>query len=86
MLTRTQMQELKRTPLRHAPNKIAVAMKLTGCTQTDIADATGFAQTYISRIKNGRYSKLPGETMRELADFFGCSIEDLFPSREAVSA
>lgn len=55
-------------------------MTLAGVTQVQIAEGTGFTQSYISRIRNGNYDGLPGETMRALAVFFGCSIEDLFPA------
>lgn len=86
MLTRAQAKQLRDAPILDTPNKIALAMKLTGVTQVQIAEGTGFPQSYISRLRNGRYSRLPGETMRRLAQYFGVHIEDLFPSREAVAS
>lgn len=63
-------------------------MNLSGVTQEQIAAAFGIRQGYISRVVNGFYSKLPLETARQYADFFGCSIEELFPAtdQERVSA
>ena len=58
-------------------------MDMANVTQVQLANKTGFTQSYISRILNGRYSDLPGETMRTLADSFGCAMEDLFPSPDA---
>lgn len=76
---------MRRTPPT-GRNRIPEAMDLSGVTQMQIAAGTGFTQSYISRIRNGRYDAMPGETMRALATFFGCSIEDLFPAREAVAS
>lgn len=87
-LTPAQVARLRRAPVSDTPNKVALAMKLAAVTQDEIAAATDFDQTYISRIKNGRYSSrgLPGETMRTMAEYFGCQIEDLFPAREAIAS
>jgi hypothetical protein len=43
-------------------------------------------QSYISKLQNGYYSALPGETMRVFARLYGCAIEDLFPLRESPAA
>lgn len=67
-------------------NRLQKAMDLAGLTQVQVADRTGYTQPYISRVKNGHYSDLPGETMRTFAELFGCAIEDLFPAREAVAS
>lgn len=85
MLTKDQVEALRRSRTR-TRNKVAKAKDLAGATQVQIADGTGLTQSYVSRIENGRYSDLPGETMRVLADYFGCQIEDLFPAREAVAS
>lgn len=88
MLSRAQLLKLRRTPLDGAPNRIAIAMDLADVTQLDIQAGTGIPQSYVSRIKRGAYSQrgLPGGTMSTLAGYFGCQIEDLFPSREAVAS
>jgi len=85
VLTRDQVETLKRSRIR-GRNRIAKAMELAHVTQVQIAERTDFTQSYISRVKNGQYADLPGETMRAFAEFFGCAIEDLFPSREAVAS
>lgn len=84
MLNTEQLDELRRTPPGGA-NRIAVAMRLATLTQVELAERTGFTQSYVSRVKDGRYSDLPTETTRAFAAAFGCSIEDLFPAREAVA-
>lgn len=84
MLTPEQLTELRHA-VPSGPNKIPQAMTLAGVTQVQIAEGTGFTQSYISRIQNGNYEALPGETMRSVAVFFGCSIEDLFPAPEPAS-
>ena len=85
MLSKGQIESLKRSRPR-GRNRLAKAMDFTNVTQVQIAEKTGFTQAYVSRVINGRYSDLPGETMRKFADFFGCAIEDLFPAREAVAS
>lgn len=85
MLTRKQVEQLRQTPPRFR-NRIADAMDLAGATQVQIAETTGFTQSYISRVRNGQYGdELPGETMRAFAVCFGCAIEDIFPARQAVA-
>lgn len=54
-------------------------------TQVAVADACGFSQPYLSDIVRGRYETITVENARKLAEFFGCTIEDLFPAREAVA-
>ena len=56
-------------------------MLLQGVTQAGLAASIDLTQPYISAIVNGRYRRLPVETTRRFADFFGCQIEDLFPPR-----
>lgn len=77
MLNVEQKDRVKRAT--GARNRLALAMELAHVTQLEVEAATGFAQSYISRIAAGRYTDLPGETMRTFARYFGCSIEDLFP-------
>lgn len=85
MLTVEQLSALKMAPLKGA-NKLAFAIALVGTTQEQMEAATGIRQAYISAIVNGRYSKLPIETARKFAGYFGCQIEDLFPAREAAAS
>lgn len=86
MLTKKQLDELRRSK-PSGRNRLGDAMELAGLTQVQLAEKTGFTQSYISRIQNGQYGDdFPGETMRTFAHAFGCAIEDLFPSKEAISA
>lgn len=86
MLTRDQLRRLRAQPCEEYPNRLAYAMKLADVTQLELEAAIGIPQSHISKIKTGRYSRLPLERAREYAAFFGCSIEDLFPARDEVSA
>lgn len=85
MLTKEQVNALRRARVR-TRNRLAQAKELAGVTQVQIAAKTGFTQSYVSKIENGEYGDLPGETMRTFSDYFGCQIEDLFPAREAVAS
>lgn len=84
MLTPKQIEVLRESPL--APNRVKVAMRLAGLTQVEVAAKLGITQSHVSEIANGNYSSLPLDTARKFATFFGCLIEDLFPSREAVAS
>lgn len=83
MLSAEQLDELRKSS--GAPNRLRKAMELGGLTQVRLAEGVGVTQSHISEIVNGNYSRLPMETARNLAGHFGCSLEDLFPSREAVA-
>lgn len=83
MLTPAQLQQLRAADPGEAPNRLGRAMDLAGVTQVQIEEAAGISQPYISAILNGKATKLPVVTARKLAAFFGCAIEDLFPSQAA---
>lgn len=85
MLSHAQIRELKRSK-KGDRNRLAAAMQLAGVTQVQVAAGTGYTQSFVSKVQNGQYSDLPGETMRTFATFFGCSIEDMFPAPEAVAS
>jgi transcriptional regulator with XRE-family HTH domain len=85
VLTKDQVETLRRSR-KGGRNRLARAMELAHVTQVQLAEKTGYTQPYISKVKNGQYADLPGETMRTFAEVFGCSIEDLFPAREAVAS
>lgn len=87
MLTPRQLKDLRATAPADAPNRLARAIEITGVTHVQIAAAIGATQSHATEIVNGNYRRLPLETARALAAFFGCPIEDLFPARdERVSA
>ena len=55
-------------------------MALTGITQTTLAAEIGLSQAYISNVVRQRHRTITVENGRKFAQFFGCSIEDLFPA------
>jgi transcriptional regulator with XRE-family HTH domain len=79
-LTAEEVTALRVVPLSdELPNRVPIAMVMTDATQTDIAEGTGLSQATISDIRNGNYVDLKHSTLKKLAAFFGCQIEDLFP-------
>jgi transcriptional regulator with XRE-family HTH domain len=86
-LNSEQLAALKAVPLGTMPNKVRLARALLESVKAaDVAKATGMTSPQISDIERGQYKDLPLEKSRELAKFFGCAIEDLFPAREAVAS
>jgi DNA-binding XRE family transcriptional regulator len=83
-MTRGQVERLRREG-RASRNRLALAIEIESTTQVKLADAIGLTQPYISKLANGQYDDIPLETSRALADFFGCSIEDLFPAKAEVA-
>lgn len=84
MLTESQLNQLRRAPLHGKRNKLGIAMAIAGTTQVELAEALGVTQPHVSAVSLGRYGRsgLPLETTRKFAQFFGCSIEDLFPCEQ----
>ena len=76
MLTEQQLAIVRSEP---GSNRMARAMGLTRVTQTTLADAIGLSQPYVSDVIRGRYKTITVANARKFADFFGCSIDDLFP-------
>lgn len=81
MLSAEQVATLRMAPLTGA-NKLSLAIELSGRTQVDIAEAIGSSQGAVSKAARGVFPKLPVDTARKYAEFFGCAIEDLFPARD----
>jgi transcriptional regulator with XRE-family HTH domain len=67
-------------------NRLAAAFHLDGRSQMECANATGLTPQYISNVKNGRFQNLTLDNLHLFASFFGCAIEDLFPSREELAS
>lgn len=84
MLTKQQLRRLRAE--RGDPNRVQVAMDLLDLTQVQLSEAIAVPQSNISRIVNGHMPRIPVETARKFAEHFGCAIEDLFPSSEAVAS
>lgn len=86
MLSDELIKALVNEPVADEPNRLRRFMGAANVTQPQLEEATGISQPQISAITNGRYRKLNIEVARKLAEFFGCAIEDLFPSRQAVAS
>lgn len=86
-LTGRQLRELRAFPIEGG-NRVARAFQLAGVTQAQVAEAIGETQPYISDVARGRYITITVTKARKFAEYFGCTIEDLFPEpvREAQSA
>lgn len=85
MLSPYKLRKLRTTDSSE-PNKLKLAMRLGGVTQVQLSSAIGIAQSQISEDAAGKFSEISLEKARAYAGFFGCGIEDLFPSREAVAS
>lgn len=83
MLEYGQLMTLRSAATESAPNRVKLAIKLTGKTQKQIAHELDFTEPHLSNICVGRVKEVSLTTARKLADYFGCQIEDLFPSRAA---
>lgn len=85
ILSNEQLATLRTAPLGNAPNKLALAFTLANVKQTEAAAETGLTDSTISKLVRGAYQSVNVDSARELAVFFGCAIEDLFPAKaEAV--
>ena len=76
MLTEQQLAILRSEP---GTNRVAKAILLAGVTPVTVADAVGLPQPYVSDVARQRYRTITVENARKFADYFACSIEDLFP-------
>lgn len=85
-LTAKQLKELKAAPAGEAGNRVAVALRLAGLTQVQMAAEIGESQPAVSDIVRGRYGDTSLTKARKFAEFFGCAIEDLFPAPEAKAS
>lgn len=64
-------------------NRLALALELARLTQAELADAVSLTQPYVSDVARGRHATITVENAHKFASYFGCAIEDLFPSRAA---
>lgn len=78
MLNPEQLRTLRLSPVT-GPNRLRIAMDLVGVTQMQLAAAVNVTQSYISLIENGKATGLTLETARQIANYFSCAIEDIFP-------
>jgi transcriptional regulator with XRE-family HTH domain len=87
-LTSEQLNELRAVSAAATGNRVAAAIKLIGITQQVLADALGEHQPYISAVVRGKHATITLTKAEKFAEYFGCSIEDLFPprARQAVAS
>lgn len=78
-LTVRQLRELRSGQVGETGNRVARALELAGVTQAQVAEAIEETQPYISDVARGRYTTITVAKAHKFADYFGCSIEDLFP-------
>lgn len=85
-LTSKQLKQLRETPVGPVGNRVQRAIDLAEETQTSVARAIELSYTYVSDTARGRYHTISVDNAHKFAEFFGCTIEDLFPAREAVAS
>lgn len=83
-LTPPKLKALRQAPA-DSGNRLAAATQLAGVTQAELSRAIAMPQQYVNDVARGRYHTITVENARKFAEYFGCSIEDLFPAREAVA-
>lgn len=85
-LTRSQLRKLRSLP-DDVPNRLAAARKLMHLRQVELAAALNITQPMLSDFERQRWATTTDANEQMFADFFGCEIEDLFPShRHAVAS
>lgn len=83
MLESRQVKTLRQADVPDTGNRVALAIELSGKKQGEVADDLQMTQSQLSDIARGRFPDPKLSTLQKLADYFGCAIEDLFPSRAA---
>jgi transcriptional regulator with XRE-family HTH domain len=83
MLEFGQLAELRCTAIDDAPNRLRLALRLAGKTQAEVARAIEMSPPHFNDVCSGRVKEVSLTTAHKLANYFGCAIEDLFPSRPA---
>lgn len=84
-LSPEQLAAVRSVPADVIPNRLRIAFAVAGVKQAEACAAIGLIPSQMSDLVNGKYRTVSVDTARSLADFFGCSIEDLFPAREGVA-
>lgn len=82
-MSAAQLKSLRKSK---SASRLREARSILGLTQEQLAEAVGVSQSSLSDLERQRYGGVTIDTAHRFAEFFGCSIEDLFPSREAVAS
>lgn len=77
-LTEQQLLVLRMAQV-NGPNRLRIALALVNVDQGDLVKATGLHRARVSRIMNGRVPDIGLTTAQKFAEYFGCTVEDLFP-------
>lgn len=83
-LSDEQLAQLRTSDVGPSGNRLWKAIELRELRQADLAAAVGLTQPYISDVVRGRHSTITVENAHKFADYFGCTIEDLFPPKVAA--
>lgn len=81
-LTPSQLRRLRNLP-NDGTSRIRAARQLAKLTQVELAAEVGMGQSFLSDLERGRWATAKVDTARRFAEFFGCTIDDLFPSVHA---
>lgn len=80
-LSPEQIAALKAIPVSEtSPNRVKVAAVMANAPIGVIAEAAGMTIGQLSRIARGRVANVNLHTAQKLATFFGCAVDDLFPT------
>lgn len=77
VLTPTQLTALRAEPAE--PNRVAAARKLLGLSQVAFGEAIGVLQSGLSKLENGQRQDITLASARQIADFIGAHVDDVFP-------
>lgn len=83
MLEPKHLRTLRQSDVPASGNRVALAIELSEKKQGEVAEELGMPQSQLSDITRGRFPDPKLSTLQKLAEYFGCAIEDLFPSRAA---
>jgi transcriptional regulator with XRE-family HTH domain len=85
-LTSEQLATLRATAVGASGNRVQAAIDLLKTTQTATAEEIGFKTSYVADVARGRHATITVANGHKFAEFFGCTIDDLFPAREEAHA
>lgn len=80
VLTNRRLEPLRAASVPPGSNRVGLAISLAGVSQATVGRAVGKPQPYVSDVVRGRYRTITLLNARRLARYFGCGIEDLFPT------